>query len=197
VHVLPLLVHDRVERDGGLPDLAVADDELALTPPDGDEGVDGLEAGLERLLDGLARENARRLELHAATVRRLDGPLAVDRLAEGVDDATREGLADGDLHDAAGALDLCAFLDAGRVAEDGRPDVVALEVEHETHEVPRELEQLACHGPFEAVNAGDTVADREDRTGLHRQGGLLVALDLLLDDLRDLFGAKLHRCSSS
>jgi len=33
--VLALLVDDGVQRDGGLPGLAVADDQLALTPADG------------------------------------------------------------------------------------------------------------------------------------------------------------------
>ena len=30
----------------------------------------------------------------------------------------------------------------------------------------RELDQLAGHDGFEAVNAGDAVADRDDRSGL-------------------------------
>src|SRR5690606_26509360 len=69
VNALALLVDDRVDRDGGLARLAVADDELALTAADRDHAVDRLDAGLERLLDGLAGEDARRLELDAAAVR--------------------------------------------------------------------------------------------------------------------------------
>ena len=53
-NALALLVDDRVDRDGGLAGLAVADDELALTAADRDHRVDGLDAGLERLLDRLA-----------------------------------------------------------------------------------------------------------------------------------------------
>jgi len=192
VNALPLLVDDRVEGDGGLADLAVADDELTLATADRDHGVDRLDAGLERLFDRLALEDARRLDFHAALVGALDGALAVDRETEGVDDAAHERLADGDVEDAAGALDFGPFLDAGRVAEDGGADVVGFEVEDEAHQAARELKKLAGHGPFEAVDAGDTVADREDRPGLVGEGGLLVVLDLLLDDLGDLFGAKLH-----
>jgi hypothetical protein len=47
---LSLLVDDRVDRDGGLAGLAVADDELALAAADRDHGVDGLDAGLHRLV---------------------------------------------------------------------------------------------------------------------------------------------------
>ena len=193
VNALALLVDDRVERDGRLAGLPVADDELALTAADRHHRVDGLDARLQRLLDRLAREDARRLHLDAAAVRRLDGALAVDRLPERVDDAADERLADGHVEDAAGALDDRALLDVRHVAEADRADVVRLEVEDEAHQVARELEQLAGHRPLEAVDARDAVAHAEDRAGLGRERGLLVVLDLLLDDRGDLFGAKLHR----
>ena len=48
-----LLVDDRVDADGGLAGLAVADDQLALAAADGRHGVDGLDAGLQRLLHRL------------------------------------------------------------------------------------------------------------------------------------------------
>ena len=53
--VAALLVDDRVERDGGLAGLAVADDQLALAAADRNHAVDGLDAGLQRLLDALPR----------------------------------------------------------------------------------------------------------------------------------------------
>ena len=65
-HVLALLVDDRVDADGGLARLAVADDQLALPAPDGDHGVDGLEARLERLLHGAPVHDARRVALDIA-----------------------------------------------------------------------------------------------------------------------------------
>jgi hypothetical protein len=195
INALALLVDDRVHGHSRLAHLSIADDELALSTADGNHRVDGLDPGLERLLHGLAGDDAGRLELDAAPVRGLDGALAVDRLAEGVHDATGGGFADGHLHDAAGALHERALFDRARVAEKGRSDVVRLEVQHEPHEAARKLQQLARHRPLEPVDARDAVAHAEDRTGLHRERGLLVALDLLLDDLGDLFGAKLHRGS--
>ncbi len=144
-------------------------------------------------LTGWRGEDARRLDLDAAAVRRLDRTLAVDRLPERVDDAADERLADRHVEDAARALDDRALLDVRHVAEADGADVVGLEVEHEAHQAARELEELAGHRPFEAVDARDAVADAEDRAGLGRERGLLVVLDLLLDDRGDLFGAKLHR----
>ena len=57
-HVLAFLVDDRVDGDGRLPRLTVADDQLALTAADGDHRIDGLEAGLEGLVHGLASGDA-------------------------------------------------------------------------------------------------------------------------------------------
>ena len=59
LHAQTLLVQDRVDADRGLAGLAVADDQLALAPTDGGHGVDGLDAGLERLVHRLAAGDAR------------------------------------------------------------------------------------------------------------------------------------------
>jgi hypothetical protein len=61
-----LLVDDRVDRDRGLAGLAVADDQLALATADRGHGVDGLEAGLQRLVHRLAGDNVGRLEFQRA-----------------------------------------------------------------------------------------------------------------------------------
>ena len=65
-----LLVQDRVERDGGLAGLAVADDQLALAAADRDQRVDRLEAGRHRLVHRLARDDAGRLDVDARALRR-------------------------------------------------------------------------------------------------------------------------------
>ena len=60
---------------------------------------------------------------------RRDRALAVDRLAERVDDAADQRVADRHLGDAAGRADLVALLDADLVAEDDDADGVFFEVE--------------------------------------------------------------------
>ena len=57
-NVLPLLVDDRVDRDGGLARSPVADDQFALTTSDGNHGIDGFDARLQRFLDRLAIDDA-------------------------------------------------------------------------------------------------------------------------------------------
>ena len=79
------------------------------------------------------------------------------------------------------------------VAEERDADVVLLEVEHQPDDAAAaELEQLAGHRAGEAVDAGDAVAGREHGAGLGDRDLLVEVLDLLADDLADLFGANLH-----
>ena len=83
-----------------------------------------------------------RLDLDRAELVGVDRALAVDRLAERVDHAAEQRLADRHLQHAAGALDRVAFLDARVLAEQHGADVVLFEVQHQAHDAVRELEHL-------------------------------------------------------
>src|SRR5262249_47524532 len=133
-------------------------------------------------------------DLDAAHLLAVDGALAVDGLAEGVDHAAEDAGADGHGRDAARALDLIALADLLVVTEERDADVVLLEVEHDALHVVGALEHLAGNGAREAIDAGDAVAGGEHRAGLHDGDPLIVLLDLLADDLGDLFGPDFHRC---
>src|SRR5262249_61062632 len=98
-----------------------------------------------------------------------------------------EGGAQGLLREALGARDRVAFLDQGVGAQEPGAVVVLLEVEDEPEDFAGELEELARHGALETVDAGDTVAHLDDAPGLLEADLGLVTLQLLLDDLADLF----------
>src|SRR3546814_2360007 len=126
--VVALLVDEGVDRDCGLAGLAVADDQLALAAADRDERIERLEAGLHRLMNRFPRDDAGRLHLHALALGVFDRAFAVDRIAETVDHAAEQALADGNIDDRAGTADGVAFLDGGVRAEDHDTDIVGLEV---------------------------------------------------------------------
>ena len=101
VGVVPsLLVQDGVKGDGSLSRLTVTNDQLTLSTANWHHGVDRLETSLHRLVDGLTGQDTRSLELSTALARGLDGTLAVNGVAESVDNAAKKGLTDGnvDLH---------------------------------------------------------------------------------------------------
>ena len=188
-HVGVALVQDRVDRDRRLAGAAVADDQLALAAADIRHRVDRLDPRLERLLHGLALDHAGRLPLERAGLGRLDRALAVERVAERVDDAAEQALADRDARHLAGAADGLALLDLLPVAEERDADVVLFEVEREADDVVLELEHLEGDRVFEAVDARDPVAELEHRADLREVGRDVVLLDPLLQDRGDLFRA--------
>ena len=182
-------------RDGGLAGLAVADDQLALAAADRDQRVDRLEAGLHRLVHRLARNDAGRLHVDAAAFGRDDRALAVDRVAERIDDAAEQALADRHVHDRAGALDGVAFLDVAVVAEDHDADIVGFEVQRHALDAAGELDHLAGLDVVEAVDARDAVADREHLADLGDLGFGAEILDLRFQDGRDFSGLDVHGVS--
>ena len=111
--------------------------------PIGRHRVDGLDAGLQRLVHGLAADDAGRLHLEAALPRCCAiGPLPSIGLTERVDDAAEQRVADRHREDAAGRLDRAALLDVVGLAEDDRADRVLVEVQREAERAALELEQL-------------------------------------------------------
>ena len=104
-------------------------------------------------------------------MRRVDGSLAVDGRAKGVDDAAQHGVTDGDVHDVTRRGYLVALLDGIDVTEKDGANLVFLEVLSQAVHASarcgaRELQQLAGHGALEACDVGNAVANLYDRGGL-------------------------------
>src|SRR5262249_7041850 len=155
------------------------------------------DAGLQRLLHRLARDHARRLELERTALVRLDRAAPVERVAERVDDASEQRLADGDARHLAGAPHRLALLDLLPLAGERSADVVLFEVERKTRDTVLELEQLQRDAVLEPVDPGDAVADLQDGADLGEVRLDVVLLDPLTQDRGDLFRAQLHVSLSS
>ena len=143
-----------------------------------------------------ARNDPWRLDLDPRATHVGQRALAVDRVAEPVNDSAQQAPADWHVDDRAGALDRVALTDAAVVAKNDHTDIVEFEVEgHALHAV-RELDHLAGLHFVEAVDTGDAVADREDLPNL---GDIRLAAetgDLLPQDRRDFRRTNFHVCPS-
>src|ERR671925_419410 len=87
----------------------------------------------------------------------MPGPLAVERIAERVDHAAEQALADRHVDDLLGPLDRAAFLDVAIVAEDHDADIVVLEVQRHAAGAVLELDHLAGLDLVEPIDPGDAV----------------------------------------
>ena len=122
----------------------------------------------------------------------VDGALAVNGLAEGIDDAADEGLADRNGHDAARALDKAALADADVRAEHDDADAALLEVQRHAERAVLEAEQLVGFAFIQPVHLGDAVADLNDVADLILLRLGCIIFDLILDDLTDIVDSEIH-----
>ena len=187
-----LLVEDRVDRHGGLPGLAISDDQLALSAADRHHRVDGLQSRLDRLLHRLPVDDSGGQTLDRRRLRRADRPFAVNRLPERVHHASEQLVADRDGNDAAGPLDQVAFLDLLELAEQHRADALLFEVQCDAEHAVRELEHLPGHRVVHSMHPRDAVADRDDAADLGDVDVDGEAPDLFTDDLGNLFSLDVH-----
>ncbi len=181
-----LLVDDRIDSEGGLTGLTVTDDELALTAANGDHRVDSLISGLHRLAHRLTVDHARRHALDRRGAGGFDRTLAIDRIAECIDDATEQLWAHRHFENASGRLDRIAFFQRFVVAEHDGADRILLEVQRETEQVPRELDHFAVANIGQAVDTANAVGHRNDRTDVAGFRRRFELFDSLLDEIRDL-----------
>ncbi len=164
--------------------------------PTGISASIGLEAGRHRLMHRLAWNDAGRLDVDALALDALDRALAVDRIAERVDHAAQQALADGSVDDGAGALDGLAFLDLAVGAEDHDADVVGFEIERHTARAVLELDHFTGLDVVEAIDTSDAVTNRQHLTDFRDLGFLAEILDLVLENCGNFRGADVHQPAS-
>ena len=164
-----------------------------LPAADGDEGVDRLDARLDRCVHALAGDDARGDALDRSRRGGGDGPLVVERPPERVDHPAHERSAHGDLDHGARGLDGVPLADGRVVAQDDRADRLLLEVEGHAHQPAGELEQLGRQRAGQPVDLGDAVTDLDHRPHAPGLGAGVERVDRGLDDAGDLVGTNGHR----
>ncbi len=161
----------------------IADDQLALPAADRDHGVDRLDSCLQWLTNRLAVDNAGSNAFDLVAKFGDDRALPVERHSQRIDHAADQRLSHWRGHDRAGALDRIALFNEGVFAKQNRAHLVFFQVEGDAEDVVRELQHLAGHNFFEAVDARDSVADGDDRAHLINGYGLIVIGNLCAKNL--------------
>ena len=180
--VVGFLVEDRVQRQSRLAGLAVADDQLALAPPDRDHRIDRFQSGRHRLVDGPPRDDARRLHIRDGTGGGVHRPFVVDRISERVHNPAQQGVSDRNVHDGFGPFDRVAFADVPVVAEYDDADIVGLEIERHPSDAARELNHFAGLDIVQTMHPGDAVAHAEHLSDLGDFRLMAEILDLLFQN---------------
>ena len=139
--------------------------------------------------------NAGGFDLHLAEAAGVDGAFTVNRLPNGVNNTTNQGIANRNLGNTAGTLDRVAFFNLGEFSKNSGTDVIFFKVENHTGYAAGELQQLTGHGASQAVDTGNTVTDGDDCAGFRHLNLFAILLDLFPDNLADLFGSDFHGCS--
>ena len=194
LHAQAALVDDRVDGDSCLARFAVADDQLTLTTTNRRHRIDGLDTGLQRLVNGFTPHDARRLNLDTALDRTDEVALAINRHAERVDDTAEQCVANGNRQDAPRGLDRLTFFNRIGVAKDDRANRIFVEVEGQAHRTIGEFEQLVHAAVGKSRHAGDSVANFSHATNGARLERGLETVKILLERCRNVAGAQGELC---
>jgi hypothetical protein len=145
-HVRVLLIDDRIDADCRLAGGPVADDQLALTPPDCEQGVDHQDARIHRLGHEITIDDRGRGALDRHLRFGFYRLVTVEGPAERIDDAAEQPRPDRDADNLTGPGHPRSRLDGLAVVEQDGADRVGIEGQRETHSSPVEAEKLVETG---------------------------------------------------
>ena len=185
-NALAFLVNDGVDGNSRFTNLTVTDDQLTLTTSDRHHGIDGLETGLDWLINRLARDNTRSDFFHRIGQLGVDVALAIDGVTQRIHHTALQLRAYRYFEDATGTAGSHALFQLQIVTQHHRAYGVALKVEHHAVDAAGEFDHFAEHGVFQAVNFHDAIGDADDSaliTGLRCD---IQLFNTLFDDVANL-----------
>ena len=191
-NTITFLVNDGIDSYGCFSGLAVTDDQFALATTNRHHGIDRLQAGLHRLMHRFPGNNPRCFDFDLAVAFSCDIALAINGNADTVDNPTDQRLTNGHLYNPLGSFNQVALFDMLGIAQDSGTNIVFFKIENHAHGATRKLEELAGHGLVESMDTGNTIANRNNGTGLADLDFTTKILNLLLDYRADFFCSNFH-----
>ena len=117
----------------------------------------------------------------------MDRSLAVDRLAQSIDNTPQHVFSYRYFNDCACRFDYIAFADFSVGSENYRSDIVCFQVQSHTVCSIRKLQQFSCHAVFQTVDSGDSVTYLNYRTEVRNIYLIFVVFYLFLNDCTYFF----------
>ena len=126
------------------------------------EGIDTLKSGLHRLSDRLSGDDTRGFELDSLSLGGINGTKSINGNTKGVDDSTKETMADGDIDNSSSSLDDISFLDFSIVSKHDDTDVISLQVKSHTLNARVELNHLSSLDLSETEDTSNTISNGDN-----------------------------------
>mmetsp|Transcript_2523 Transcript_2523/g.6362 ORF Transcript_2523/g.6362 Transcript_2523/m.6362 type:complete len:274 (-) Transcript_2523:162-983(-) len=161
-----LLVQHRIDGDGRLASLAIANDQLTLSTSNGDEAVHGLDPCGHGFMHTLAWNDSGCLQLDSPSLLGCNWSGTINGHAQRINNATEQLLSNRHVHNGASALYTVTFHNGSIITEHDDTDVVGLQVECHAFQAARELNHLSSLYSLQAIDAGNSVSDTQDSTHL-------------------------------
>ncbi len=117
----------------------------------------------------------------------IDRAFAIQRLTDRRDNPTQHGFTNRHLGNLAGTFDHIAFFNVDIFAHNGATHIVFFKVQYQPQDSPRKLYKLHGHDLLKAVNARDTVTNRQNDTCFAQLNFFVVIRNLFFDNLADFF----------
>ena len=159
------LVDNRINRNGSLSRLAVADNQLTLSATDRNHGVYRLQSRLQRLVHRLTVDYSRSFPFQWHIIQFASNQsLAVERFAQRVDHTSQHALSYTDRSDTFGTFHDESLFDLVRRTQQHSTHVVLFEVHHDCFDTIVKLQQFIGFGISQSIDTHYAVAHLEHRT---------------------------------
>ena len=176
-HALPFLVQNGVQGDGGLAGLPVADDQLPLSPSDGEHGVDGEQARLHRRVYRLAVDDAGGRGLNGQIALRRNVALTVNGHTQRVHHPAQKAVPHRDTGGLTCAADDAAGFNGLTAAEQDAAYTIRPQILHHALHTGGKLQNFTVGRVFQSADGGDLVTYRQNAAYLLRRGIRLPVAD--------------------
>ena len=196
LYSLSLLMQDGIQRNGRFPGLAVADNQFPLASSDGYHGIDGLDPGLQRCVYRFSVHHPMGFPLHRAAASRLQRPLFVHRLPQGIYHPSQKTVPHGYIHAVSGAFYLIPLIALPLISQQHRRHRILLQIERHTVHTPGKLQKFAKHTLPQSIDSGNPVRSLYHPSHTANLRCLFVLPNPFFDYRTDFFRMQFHRDSS-